>query len=151
MVHFFNAYSFDLGYIQGPSYPMEITKTAAIFGVLNVLLRLSLGVPSFSSTVRKTLQWELMPIAPIFVIYYKYSLLGGNLVPLQRQENFWTPKSVPQNGSIERLFSSSISPNYWKLLGVKICSKTYFSMPMALIWSIVMAHGVLYLLQEPLS
>ena len=109
MVHFFNAYSFDLGYIQGPSYPMEITKTAAIFGVLNVLLRLSLGVPSFSSTVRKTLQWELMPIAPIFVVYYKYSLLGGNLVPLRRQENFLDT----QKRSSKRFYRTTFFKQYF--------------------------------------
>ena len=48
MVHFFNAYGFDLGYNQGPPYPMGITTTAAIFGVLDVLLRLSLWRRWFS-------------------------------------------------------------------------------------------------------
>ena len=33
MVHFFNAYSFDLGYNQGPPGPVLITGTAAIIDV----------------------------------------------------------------------------------------------------------------------
>ena len=48
MVHFFNAYGFDLGYNHGPPYPMGITTTAAIFGVLDVLLRCLHGDDGFT-------------------------------------------------------------------------------------------------------
>ena len=120
MVHFFNAYCDDLSCNSHTSSPLLITKTAAVFGVLDVLLRLSLGVPGFSSTVRKLLYQQLVQIPPIFVNYYRYSLRGVNLTPLRPLENFSDLKSVHQNIAMGRLFSTNILPIYCKRLEVKV-------------------------------
>ena len=70
IVHFSNAYRVEFSCYKIISNPLPITKTAAVLGVLDVLLRLSLGVPGFSSTVQKSPYWELVPIALIVVKYY---------------------------------------------------------------------------------
>ena len=98
MVHFFNAYRVEFGCYKIISNPLPITKTAAVLGVLDVLLRLSLGVPGFSSTVQKSPYWELVPIALIVVKHYGYGLSGVNLVPLRQLEKF----SDPQKRSSEQ-------------------------------------------------
>ena len=98
MVHFFNAYRVEFGCYKIISNPLPITKTAAVLGVLDVLLRLSLGVPGFSSTVQKSPYWELVPIALIVVKHYGYGLSGVILVPLRQLEKF----SDPQKRSSEQ-------------------------------------------------
>ena len=101
------------------SSPLPITKTDAVYGVLNILLRLSIGVLCFSSTVRKSLHYKLVPIAPIFVINYGYSLRGVNLTTLRPLENLSDPKRVHQNSAMGRIFSSIILPINCKVLVVK--------------------------------
>ena len=55
------------------------------------MLRLSLGVPGFSSTLRKSLHWELVQTALIFVKYYGYNLRGMNSARLRPLEKFSRP------------------------------------------------------------
>ena len=98
MVHFFNAHRVEFGCYKSSSNPLPITKTAAVLRVLDVLLRLSLGDPGFSTTVQKSPYWELVPIALIVVKYYGYFLSGVNLAPLRQLEKF----SDPQKRSAEQ-------------------------------------------------
>ena len=98
-------------------------KGRSRFWVLDVLLRLSLGVPGFSGTVRKSLYWDLVRIALIFVNDVAYSLCGVNLDPLRPVEKFFRQSNVHQHSSMGRLFSGIILLNYWTLSVVKIVLK----------------------------
>ena len=123
MVHFFKAYRVDFGCNWDTSSPLPITKTAAVFGVLDVLLRLSLRVPGFSGTVRKSLYWDLVRISLIFVNYVAYSFGGVNLDPLRPVEKFSHNQKRSSTQYLGRLFSGIILLNYWSLLVVKTVLK----------------------------
>ena len=71
---------------------------------------------STSRTVRKLYFWALVRIAPVFVIYYGYSLRGVSFAPLRPLETF----SGLQHSCMGRLFLSNILPNYWKFFEIKI-------------------------------
>ena len=152
MVHFFDAYGFDLGYNQGPPNPMGITTTA-IFGVLVVLLRLPLCVHGFPSIVRKSLLCDLVQIAPIFVNYYRHSLCGVILTPLQPRERV----SDPQKCSLKQCYGTTFFRQYFAELletfeSKKLFKSTWctFSMPIALIQAVISAPWVLWGSQESL-
>ena len=101
---------------------LPITKTAAVFGVLDVLLRLSLGVPGFSSTVRKLLYWELVPIALNVVKYYGYSLRGINLTPVRPLETFSDQEKRSSKQSYETTFLRHYFAESLDTFGRKKCN-----------------------------
>ena len=73
-------------------------------------------------TVRKSLYCELVQTAPIFVNYYKYSLRGVNLVPLQPIEKI----SDPQKRSLKQCYGTTFFRQYFADLLETFGSKKLF-------------------------